>query len=100
MLWCYTYAVNCGYCTRTRIRTRGGGTRTRTRTRRGGTRTRTCTRRYCTRNIPGIKLRIVGNNRSSFKSPFRLLGLVMSREVGLLVVVVVVDIVGAGEVSS
>ena len=90
MLWCYTYAVkNCGYCTRTR-----------TRTRRGGTRTRTCTRRYCTRNIPGIKLRIVGNNRSSFKSPFRLLGLVMSREVGLLVVVVVVDIVGAGEVSS
>jgi len=35
MLGCYTYAVNCGYCTRTR------------------TRTRTCTRSYCTRNIPG-----------------------------------------------
>jgi len=34
MLWCYTYAVNCGYCTRTR----------------------TCTRSYCTRNIPGYHL--------------------------------------------
>jgi len=32
VLWCYTYAVICGYCTRTR--------------------TRTCTRNYCTRNIP------------------------------------------------
>jgi len=41
MLSCYTYAVNCGYCTRTR--TRGFCTRT-----------RTCTRKsYCTRNIPG-----------------------------------------------
>jgi len=41
MLWCYTYAINCGYCTRTR-------------TRMGGTRTRTCTRSYCTRNIAAI----------------------------------------------
>jgi len=44
MLWyygvMYTYAVMCGYCTRTR-------------TRQWSTRTRTCTRSYCTRNIPG-----------------------------------------------
>ena len=55
VLWCYTYAVNCGYCTHTRTRVfctrtcRGG---TRTRTRQWGTCTRTCTRSYCTRNIP------------------------------------------------
>ena len=41
VLWCYTYAVNCGYCTRTHTRS-------------WGTRTRTCTRSYCTRNIPGF----------------------------------------------
>jgi len=35
VLWCYTYAVNCGYCTHARTRTRS----------------------YCTRNIPAINHR-------------------------------------------
>jgi len=45
VLWFYTYAVNCGYCTRTR-------------TRQWSTRTRTCTRSYCTRNIPAANYKL------------------------------------------